>query len=142
MSAQSPSPRRESMPFTGSSSPLPNHRENYRKFSSPMPSIAYSRYATSATVSPTKAFNAQPLRSPTGTEYHRAASHSPARRLPLSMVQHQSPKKENSMRNEDFRQLPVKVPSKIPSPAVRSGIPVPSTCTSGPGDDTWSQDCF
>lgn len=116
--------RRESAPFLGNNSSLEvNQRENFRKYSSPAVHPKHSM-SSLATVSPTKAFNAQSqnLRSPPGLDHHRATSHSPSRRLPLSTVQHQSPKKGNSLvslRNGEIRNLPSKVPSKIPSPASR-----------------------
>lgn len=142
INALSPSPRRESMPFLANNSMEPNFRDNHRKYSSP---TIHPRYTTSsATVSPTKSFNSQTsIKSPPGMEYHRTASHSPSRRLPLSTVQHQSPKKGNIHsfpKNGEIRTL--KMPSKIPGPALRSGIPVPSTASRASEDDTWSQDCF
>lgn len=100
------------MPFIGGNSREMSLRETQRKYSSP---TIYPRYSSSAVVSPTKAFNSQSIKSPPGVEYHRTVSHSPARRLPLSTVQHQSPKKENNVpfpKNEELK-------SKIPSPASR-----------------------
>lgn len=74
---------------------------------------------------------------------HRRASHSPSRRLPLSTVHNQSRKlSDNSVLLHNSE---LKLTSKLPSPATRSGIPVPSIqCMSRPSaeDESWNQDCF
>ena len=107
------------MPFLGNNSQELNQKDSHRKYSSPS---VHPRYSTSATISPAKVFTSytQNLRSPTSIEPHRTASHSPSKRLPLSTVQHQSPKKGNNLplsKNGEIRTL--KMPSKIPSPALR-----------------------
>ncbi|KFM80175.1 hypothetical protein X975_01094, partial [Stegodyphus mimosarum] len=154
-----PSPRRESAPFFPSykSNPVSdtNRRDsapcNPRRFLSPVSSpTLYQRCNVSSPVlqSPTKAHNNsfQTKKTPPSAEYHRNASHSPSRRLPLNPVHNQSPKRGNSPaspRNGDFRSL--KLPSKIPNPASRSGIPVPSMpyiSRANADDDSWSDDCF
>ncbi|XP_035217862.1 SLAIN motif-containing protein-like isoform X2 [Stegodyphus dumicola] len=154
-----PSPRRESAPFFPSykSNPVSdtNRRDsapcNPRRFLSPVSSpTLYQRCSASSPVlqSPTKAHNNsfQTKKTPPSAEYHRNASHSPSRRLPLNPVHNQSPKRGNSPaspRNGDFRSL--KLPSKIPNPASRSGIPVPSMpyiSRANADDDSWSDDCF
>lgn len=107
------------MPFLGTNSLELNQKESHRKYSSPS---IHPRYSTSAAINPAKVFSShsQNLRSPPSIESHRTASHSPSKRLPLSTVQHHSPKKGNNFplsKNGEIRTL--KMPSKIPSPALR-----------------------
>ncbi|XP_054723019.1 uncharacterized protein LOC129232946 [Uloborus diversus] len=155
LTSLTPSPRRESSPF------FPSHQNgsafnmgrresapgSSRRFLSPASSpTAYQRSigSTTSLQSPTKSSNNSSRNvGSSNLEHHRSVSHSSSRRQPLTTVHNRSPQRGTSpasYQNGEFHTA--KIPSKIPSPALKSGIPVPSGASKATTEDNWSHDCF
>lgn len=127
-----PSPRRESIPFLPSprnspgfsrreSAPFNNIPKNPSPLSSPTLYQRSRGISSPVLPSPTKSFRRDPMSPTSNDHHHRHASQSPSRRLPLTTMHNRSPKCGNSPaspRHEELRGF--KIQSRIPSPGPAS----------------------